>query len=634
MVKIVFEPSGKIVEIPPGTELLAALAQAGIEIATPCGGEGICGQCQIQVISGRVDSDSLGILSEAEVHSGCFLACRTRVMDTFLRIKIPEPVKQREGQFVDETDKTCRIHQRLVPKNQAPDPKVIKDKLTVPPPQLEDGLSDLDRLTRTIQANWGNKEVQYPLPVIRQLADVLREAEGVVTVSLVEQQFSLSIIAVEPGDCLLENFGIAVDIGTTTVAVQLVKMSNGTILATGTDYNEQINCGLDVINRINYARKPERLEELRVKVQRTINGLINRICQKQKLLPEKISQAVLAGNTTMIHFLLSLKPEYIRLEPYTPTLLKALWLTAGEVGVGINPSAPVYISPGVGSYVGGDITAGLLCTDLAADSDGLMLFIDIGTNGELVIGNRDFLMACACSAGPAFEGSGIKSGMRASIGAIEKVDVDVDTGVASYQTVGNVRPQGICGSGMISLLASLFVSGWVDAAGKLNRTKKSAAIRIEGRKATYIVVPAKESAAGEPIILDEIDIENIIRAKAAVYSACSLLLKQVGFTIDDLAKVYIAGGFGRFLDIDKAIIIGLVPDLPRERYLYLGNSSLMGAYLALISSQYRQRQIELAGRVTIVELSTTPDYMDQYTGALFLPHTDINLFPTVRKVIK
>jgi uncharacterized 2Fe-2S/4Fe-4S cluster protein (DUF4445 family) len=250
----------------------------------------------------------------------------------------------------------------------------------------------------------------------------------------------------------------------------------------------------------------------------------------------------------------------------------------------------------------------------------------------LVIGNREFLLACACSAGPAFEGGGIDQGMRAASGAIDSVRVDPHSGIASYQTIGDVKPMGICGSGMISLLAELFLTGWIDPAGKLNRDRESEAVQIEGRQARYILAHADKSALGKPIIISESDIENIIRAKAAVYSACSLMLEQVGLGFEHLANIFIAGGFGRFLDIEKAIIIGLIPDLPREKYHYLGNTSLMGAYETLVSRPARLRQLELSRRMTYLELSTNPAYMDQYTGALFLPHTDITRFPSVREL--
>ncbi|MCP4399480.1 MAG: DUF4445 domain-containing protein [bacterium] len=633
MPTITFQPSGKTIEVPKETELLKAADMAGVDIDLPCGGKGTCGKCIVQIVSGDVDSESLGALSASVVSEGFVLACKTVILDTPVTVKIPEQLGREGGQFADETDDTCLIRHELLPVNWQFDPLAIKWVVNVPEPRLEDGLSDLDRLTRAIQADWGKREVLYPLPVLRMVADVLRQEHGKVTITLIRTSSSYHVISLEPGDRTTRHFGIAVDIGTTTVAVQLVFLPLAKVVATRTAYNDQVDCGLDVISRINYAQKPGHLAELRRRVLQTINTLVKQVCDAHDVGTEEVCNAVMAGNTTMIHLLFGLPPEYIRLEPYTPTILESPYLTAHEVGIDINPQSWVHIAPGVGSYVGGDITAGLLCTDLASDTEEISLFIDVGTNGEIVVGNCDFLMTCACSAGPAFEGGGIEYGMRAAVGAIERVDVDRETGAASYQTIGNVKPQGICGTGMISLLADLFMTGWLDAAGKLDREKASPAIKIEGRRTRYIIVPAEHSASGKALSISEVDIENIIRAKAAIYSACSLLLDQVGLGFEDLANIYIAGGFGRFLDIEKATIIGLVPDLPRRKYRYVGNSSLMGSYMVLVSQEYRQRQLALARRMTYVELSAEPNYMDQYTSAMFLPHTDMTRFPSVKTLL-
>ncbi len=628
MPTITFLPSNRSITVPAGTELLDAARRAGVEIDSPCGGKGTCGKCIVRILEGEVDSDSLGVLPAASVAAGNVLACRTRVMESALRILVPEIKGRQNGQITAE-DETCLVRQELLPKEWDFDPLALKWLLTVDAPAPDDGLSDLDRLTRAIHLEWGQREVIYTLGVMRTAAETLRREKGVVTVTLVQRDNRLHCIRVEPGNQTTQLYGIAVDIGTTTVAVQLINLTMGRILATRSDYNDQVECGLDVISRINYARRPDRLEELRTRVLATVNRLISQVASSHGLDSRLISNAVFSGNTTMTHLLLGMPPEYIRLAPYTPTVHETPYLTAGEVGVDINPDSWIYCSPNVGSYVGGDITAGLLCTDLATDTDELSLFIDIGTNGELVMGNRDFLMACACSAGPAFEGGGISCGMRAALGAVERVDIDPATGMPRAHTIGNVKPKGICGSGMIDLLANLFLTGWLDPAGKLKRDQSCAAIIEHGKRAAYVLAPAGESATGEPLVISELDIENIIRAKAAIYSACALMLAEVGVGFDDLAAIYVAGGFGRFLNLDKAITIGLLPDLPHETFKFIGNASLMGSYMVVVSQDYRRRQQELARRITYMDLSTTPAYMDQYTGALFLPHTDPSLFPRV-----
>jgi uncharacterized 2Fe-2S/4Fe-4S cluster protein (DUF4445 family) len=630
---VTFHPNGKSIEAPSGAILLDVIHKAGIGLDASCGGEGICGKCLVRIKAGNIGNDPSELLSALQKAQGFALACKSRIHETPILIEIPEQSPKSCEQFIDETDVISVNQSDVYPNDRIFDPPVSKYFLDIPKPQLQDGLSDLDRLIRAIQNCCGKKEVTVPLPIIRQAAEILRGSEGKVTVTIAENSNPIYVSALEPGDRTARQFGIAIDVGTTTVAAQLVDLKSPRALAVRTAYNDQIDCGLDVISRIHYARKPERLEELRAKGIGTINRLTKAVCMACEVDPCEVSGAVVAGNTTMIHLLLGLNPEYIRLEPYTPTIMQSLNLKAREIGIEINPETMVYIAPAVGSYVGGDIASGLLCTDIASGSDKVNLFIDIGTNGEIAIGNREFLLACACSAGPAFEGGGVEFGMRAARGAIDNVKIDTVSGIASYQTIGNCKPAGICGSGMISLLADLFLTGWIDPAGKLSRDRKSAAIQIEGRQARYIIVSAEESASGKPIAISEPDIENIMRAKAAIYAACALMLEQVDLDFTCLDKIFIGGGFGRFLDIEKAVMIGLIPDIPREKYRYLGNSSLMGACQTLLSRQARERQMDLCRRMTYLELNTNPSYMDQYTGALFLPHTDVERFPTVKNLI-
>jgi len=636
MPRITFQPSGISLDVEAKTTLLDAARLAGVEIDAPCGGKGTCGNCTVRVVSGRIDCENAGVLSQVEIDQGFVPTCLSSIQDSDVVIDVPDQTGRYGGQFSDD-DGIALVDPELLPSSEDHWPLTEKINIYVPPPQKADGLSDLDRLTRTLQQRLGKKDISYPLTVIRQVADTLRAADGNVTVTVLNEipsgQMSspehlpdkcerYRVTAIEANDQTGRHYGIAVDVGTTTIAVQLVDLSNMKILSTCTDYNGQLACGLDIISRIDYARRMDRREELRSRVLRTINRLIHQSAQHDQVESFEISCAVISGNTTMIHLLLGLNPEYIRLDPYIPTVLDSPSFTAEDISIDINQQAPVMISPAVGSYVGGDITAGILCTDLCNNSDDVCLFMDIGTNGEVVIGNREFLLTCACSAGPAFEGGGIKCGMRAAAGAIEKIEVDPATGLATCQTIGQVKPRGICGSGMISLLSQLLKTGWIDVAGKLNRSSPSEAVHVNGRQAAYTLVPEKDSATGRAITINEQDIENIIRAKAALYAACALMLAQVGMEFHDLRKVYIAGGFGRFLDLDAAITIGLLPNLPRERFHFIGNASLTGSYMTLISDKHRERQREQARRMTYLELSTTPAYMDQYTAALFLPHTN------------
>ncbi len=439
---------------------------------------------------------------------------------------------------------------------------------------------------------------------------------------------------VQPNHAASHGVGLAVDIGTTTVAAQLVNLADGALLATETSYNLQIRRGADVITRIDYARTEDRLEELRSLVVETINPLIEKMVSANALDPNDIRAAFVAGNTTMIHLLLGLPPRYIRESPYVPTVNTVPELRAGDVGLKINPEAIVACAPGVGSYVGGDITSGLLCTDLPRNNQDVFLFMDIGTNGEIVIGNADWMVACACSAGPAFEGAGIKCGMRAAEGAIERVSIANDGESLEYSVIGGGKPAGICGSGLISLLGELFRQQIVDRSGRfIDAPGTGRIVQHESRRA-FLLASAEQTETGKDLLITEADLENLIRTKAAIYAACSLVLENVGLTWDAIARVYIAGGFGRYMRIADAIAIGMLPDLPLERFRYIGNSSLTGAYMALLSREHRRRLTEIASRITYVDLSSNPRYMDSYVKALFLPHTDLEQFPTVAEMFE
>ena len=484
MPTVEFRPSAKTAQVLPQTGLLDAARQAGVNIDSPCGGEGTCGKCMVRVTAGEVDSRSLGTLPQAAVADGYVLACATRILQEDLVVEVPEPQAMEGGQFASENE-THLVRQELLPKQWEFDPLAVKWLVTVPPPQLESGLSDLDRLTRAIQHDWGRQPVEFSLATIRKLGDIIRAAEGQVTATLVRDSGRLHIIDIEPGDTTLRHFAIAIDVGTTTVAVQLIDLAVARMVAARSDYNDQIACGLDVISRINYARAPERLEELRARVLGTVNRLVGQVARSYGVAPQEISNAAISGNTVMTHLLLGLNPEYLRLAPYTPTLLQVPYLRNSEIGIDINRQAWIHFSPCVGSYVGGDITAGILCTDLATPTEDISLFIDIGTNGEIVLGNSSFLLACACSAGPAFEGGGIECGMRASTGAIEKVIIDPATGLARSSTIGHARPRGICGSGMIDLVAGLFLTR-LDRRGRQIRSRASLPGDPRGRTARHL----------------------------------------------------------------------------------------------------------------------------------------------------
>jgi uncharacterized 2Fe-2S/4Fe-4S cluster protein (DUF4445 family) len=627
MPTVQFLPIGIAVDVPPGTLIIDAALLAGIMIDLPCGGKGTCGKCLVQISEGAVESKESIQLTDDERKSGFVIACQSLITEN-VSIDIPD---QFAGAIKTYLDDSIDLESDQAPEVPHLSPLSYQVFLRIPAAGHEDGLADLDRVSRSLKFILHEEEILYPLSVIQKLADTLRAEDGMVTLTLAVDGGKAHVIDVEIGHAGHNNLGIAIDLGTTTISVQLIDLVSGKVVSTKNGYNDQIRCGLDVISRINYASTQGRLEDLRTRAIYSMNRLLREALEDSFARKEDITGCRISGNTVMTHLLLGLKPEYIRLDPYTPTVLQTPPFRAFELGLDIPPNALVTISPCVGSYVGGDITAGILATDLAKDRSETSMFIDIGTNGEIVVGNSDFLMTCACSAGPAFEGSGIDCGMRATTGAIDQVTIEKDTGKAQYTTIGNGSPRGMCGSGLIDLVAGLFLSGWIDASGKFNRTKPSRFIHCEGRRASYTLADAKDSASGKPINLSENDIENLMRAKAAVYSGASLMLKQTGTTFHDLSTFYVAGGFGRFLNLDNAMAIGLLPDIPIGKFQYIGNASLSGSRLCLLSKEFRETQLALTKRMTYIDLSTFPGYMDQYTAALFLPHTDLHLFPNIMK---
>jgi len=631
MPTVTFLPSQSSADVDIGTSLLDAASAAGVTIHAPCGGEGACGECRVRVESGSVESVLRSCLPPEDLEEGWVLACGSRVTGEVC-IFVPDGVE--EGLRVVAGEPSTEGPERL-PTHRALTPLVTKYFLEVPLPSLDNSFSDLERVERALSVRTDAQRTTAGLSILRTLASTLRTDNHRITVTLSQssQGEAAEILRIDPGDCSDRMFGIAIDVGTTTCAVHLVDLLRDRVLGTEADYNAQISRGTDIISRINYAKTKTQLDELRSLVVDNLNLLIEKLAGQQRIHLSEIDSAVVAGNTTMIHLFLGLEPEYIRLEPYTPTVNRPPLLKAHDVGLAIDPEAFVEIVPGVGSYVGGDITAGLLETDLAIDGkEEVCLFMDIGTNGEVVVGNSEWLMACAASAGPAFEGSGMSCGCRASRGAIERVRIDPRNGKAEVVTIGGGKPKGICGSGTIDLLAELWTNGWLDPSGTLNASDGEGIIQPSAdssRNSVYTIVPAEDSATGKEISIDDRDIQNLLRTKAAVYSACALMLKSAGLGFDSIEKVYVAGGFGRFLDLQKSIAIGLLPDVPLDRFTYLGNSALAGARRMLVSAEARRKARELADRMTYLELNVDPSYMDEYVAALFLPHTDLSRFPTV-----
>jgi uncharacterized 2Fe-2S/4Fe-4S cluster protein (DUF4445 family) len=382
-----------------------------------------------------------------------------------------------------------------------------------------------------------------------------------------------------------------------------------------------------------YASKNGGGEELQRQVVTTINKLSDAACKRAHTKPREIIKATIAGNSTMIHLLLGLPASSIRLSPFITTVNQPPPATSREIGFNFAPDAAIDCLPGVASYVGADITAGVLSSGLDK-TENITLFIDVGTNGEIVLGNRDWLVTCACSAGPAFEGAGVVCGMRATTGAIEDVWINEATLEPQYRVIGGGKPMGLCGSALIALVSEMFLSGILDKSGNINLTLPTNRVREGEHGSEYVVAWSNETENGKDIIITHVDVDNLMRAKAAIYAGYSVLAEQVGMTLENVQQMIIGGSFGKHINVEKAIQIGLLPDMPWDKFHFLGNTSIKGAYLALLETSQRERISDIAKRMTYIELSADNTFYEAFTSALFLPHTDISKFPSVKAVFE
>jgi len=616
--KVTINPFNKTVEIAENSSLYDAIHKSGIPIHADCGGEGKCGKCRVIVDKGDYRSEKNRLVTPEDSARNIVLACRT-FPGSDITITIP--------------DKTLLPYDYIEPLRSCPiaikaetiDPLVKRFSLRLEEPSLDDNISDLERVKRGLKKAGVSGAIGCSLATMRKLAPLLRENGWMCDIYLLSADNSIVDAGRPSGGS--RKLGIAIDIGTTTVATEFVDLESGRSIASHSLYNRQISCGADIIHRIVFSQKDDGLEKLRSLILATINETVKKITGESGRPREDIICAVLSGNTTMEHLLLAIDPKYIREEPYIPAATRFPILTAQAVGLDIPPHSPVMLTPSVGSYVGGDITSGVTASGMN-NSDQLTLFMDIGTNGEIVIGNSEWMIACACSAGPAFEGGGIGDGMTATSGAIESVKIFDMNRPPVLTVIGGGQPRGICGSAMIDLMSELYYCGLINQKGKFN-PDISKMIRKIKNTLGYIVAPKERTEHGKDIVITEIDIANLIRAKGAIWAGVSTLLKKLEIPFGDLQRVLIAGGLGNSLDIERSVSIGLLPDVERDKFCYLGNASLSGARLALLSEKARRELDEIASKMTYVDLSTTPGYMDEFVAALFIPHTDASLFPSM-----
>ncbi|MBC2711682.1 MAG: DUF4445 domain-containing protein [Desulfosarcina sp.] len=634
---IKFLPHNREITVQGGENLIRAAMEAGVHINASCGGEGVCGKCRVIVEAGEVEGGVSEQLSPADREKGYRLACRSTIThDVVVRVPVESAID------------AGVLSQRYIPRRTASIrqmdlndlkeqglfiPPVEKITIELPEPDNQDHLPDVTRLVSHLKLHHDEHRLTVSLPVIRKIPDTLRKDGFRVTATLarpVMDSGKTEIINVQPGDTADRNYAIAMDIGTTTIYGQLIDLKSGEVLSEHGEFNGQISYGEDVISRIVFAEKEGGLDRLHKVVGETINTIIGKIVRRAKVDPDDIAAITLAGNTTMTQLLLRVNPRYIRRSPYVPASTLYPPIRAVDIGLDLRDHVTALVYPAVSSYVGGDIVAGVMGSGMYL-SDRLTLFMDIGTNAEIVIGNRDWLACAACSAGPAFEGGGIKFGMRAAKGAIEDFSLDPATWEPMLMTIGNVRPKGICGSGLIIMTAVMFELGLIDNLGKFNRDLGTHRIREDNGVWEYVLAWAGETQIDRDLALTEIDIENLIRAKGAIYSGCMTLLTEVGMSMQDIDRIILAGGFGSYVDLEKAITIGLLPEIEPEKVTFIGNSSLLGAKMSSLTNRIRKDVVEVTRSMTNFELSETPSYMDNYVAALFLPHTDIAQFPRLKE---
>jgi len=623
---VTFLPSYRKIDVERGTTVLDAAQRAGLSMNVVCGGQGKCGKCVVYIQSGRVDFDRQKygrFFTDAELQKGACLACATIVQGD-LHVVVPESTLIQEQKIlVEGLDHEIDFR-----------PSVKKYYVELQPPSLADPSPDLSRLLWGIQKSGGPvaEKMYAPLEVLREIPSILRHSEWKVTGTIGLVPGGYRLIDLQENDTSKRIYGAAVDLGSTTVVVYLWDLVTGKIVSIASNYNKQISCGEDILARVNFARK-NGLVKLQALAAESINQALTTASNSAGIDREDIYEVVVAGNTVMTHMLLEIDPAYMIAEPYVPVVRRALSVAASRIGISCNPNGGVFAFPAVSDFIGGDIIADILACGMG-ERDEISLLVDIGTNFEVVLGNKEWMFSCAGAAGPALEGGEVLFGMRANPGAIEKITIDPVTLNPKYSTINGIKPRGICGSGLIDLLAELLCVCIIDRTGRINTGIDNPRIRKTDHFPEYVVAWAKETDIGKDIVITENDIKNLIMSKASVHAACLTLMKEAGVTHNEISTIYFAGAFGNYLDKKNATIIGLIPEIKIDQIRNIGNGAVAGANIALIDRRARKTLDDIAYRIAYIELNAESSFMDEYTGSTFLPHTDLALFPIVQKLLE
>ncbi len=638
MIQVTFRVNGSEVHINAnrGDKLLSVAQRANVAIDAPCSGNGACGKCRVRLLKGELESPRTRHITEEEYVMGWRLACISRVLTDVVigvpdiasayrsRMKVADLSSPKELEIFERTK--AEIEAAGIPFGN----NLSAVTVGMEPPTNDDTMPDNERVAWALRAQTGAERVVFAFLALKKLARVLRDSDFNIRCVLETEGDTVTVLDVMPAGDTTPVAGLVVDLGTTSVAALLVNMEDGSVLAKASTGNGQIRYGADVINRIiESGREGGGTRLQKAVVDESITPLAEQLCAAAGIGMKNIYRMCLAGNTTMNHLLLGVYAEPVRMEPYIPTFFHCDDIRTSSLHMRLHPDARLILAPNIGSYVGGDITAGCFASMLW-NKEEMALFIDLGTNGELVFGNSEFLMSCACSAGPAFEGGDISCGMRATDGAIDAMKIDKDTMEPDYTVIGKARhPVGICGSGIIDTIAELFKAGIINGKGKFSREGRRVRFDENGM-GEYVIAFKEDTGATRDISINEVDIDNFIRAKGAIFSATMTMLSSMGMDPSVLEHVYVAGGIGSGINMDNAVTIGMLPDIDRSCFSYIGNSSLAGAYAMLTSQKSREKVDELARTMTYLELSTEPGYMDSFVGACFLPHTDAEMFPSVQ----
>ncbi len=623
-----FEPSGLHTKVPAGTTLLKAAQQVGVYLTSICGGDGYCGKCKVKVDSGQFQSRPTTLLTPEEIRENVVLACQTKVLSDLV-VTVPKWHALETSRILMDSD--ARRFSELAGEMPSGvfefDPLVRKLHVKMSPPTVSDHTADHERLYVAIRRQIDAPVMQTGFRILQKLPHVLRQCNYELAVTVGRRGGTTELMEVEPPERCGTNFGVVVDLGTTTVVAHLVNLNDASTVDTEATYNSQMNFGEDYIRRIIYAEQNDAFDEMQNRIVHDVNNLIVTLASRQRIDLQDITTIVCAGNTAMVHFLLNLDCTRIRREPYVATASFVPPIRAAEAGIQINKRGLLYCLPSVAAYVGSDIVAGVLATRLYA-RDELSLFVDIGTNGEVVLGNKEWLVCASSSAGPAFEGSGVKHGMRAGSGAIERVRIEQD-GSVEFRTIGDSRPAGICGSGLLDVLAELFVNGIIDRTGRF-KPDGNGRLKHGDEGPEYELVRAENGY--QEIVITQADINNLIRSKAGVFAAIKVLMESTQTRAEELDAIYLAGGFGNYLNVRQAITVGMLPDVPAEKIQFVGNTSVAGAKIVMLASKAMETAEQIAERMTYFDLMSHPGYMEEFVQAKFLPHTDLSLFPSVEVV--